>query len=173
MLVKFISENSFKRKLVSGFMAIVMLQIAILPNLSIIASASVIQEVLPITDMEILEKAFIFDERNNEYIFDEDILRESGFSDDEIEEFKYSFEEVENINSNARGYDWISAKYGKKALNLPAWILTIVGYLQYKVADSIISRLIDWCLNGVSYGYNKFCNTYGNTNWATKAVCLK
>lgn len=172
MLVKFI-KNYFKRKIILGFMAGVMLQVAVLPNLSIVASASAIEEVLPIATIEVLEKAFIFDEKNNEYIFDENILRESGFSDNEIEEFKYSFEEVESINSNARGYDWISAKYGKKALSLPVWILTIVSYLQYKVADSIISRLIDWCLNGVSYGYNKFCNNYGNANWATKAVCLK
>ena len=154
-------------------MAAAILQAAFLPNLGVIVFAAELQEVLPVENMSVLEQAVVFDEFSEQYVLDEELLRESGFSDNEIEEFRYSLEEVNNINSNARAYDWIAAKYGKKALTLPVWILTAISFLQYKVADAVISRLIDWCLDGVASGYKKFCSRYGNSNWATRSVCLK
>lgn len=165
-------KKFFSKQKILAFMAVVMLQASLLPNLGVIAFAAELQEVSPIENLSILEQAVVFDESINRYVLDEELLREVGFNEFEIEEFKVAVEDVNNINSNARGYDWIADKYGKKALTLPAWILTAVSFLQYKVADTIISNLINWCLEGVSTGYKKFCNKYGNSNWATKAVCV-
>ncbi len=170
--------NIYKKykKIILGFMVAILVQINIIPHIFIIASASELQEETLIENMSVLEQAFVLNEITGKYTVDENLLKNAGFSDNEIEEFKIAIEEVNSIyfesNPKLRAYDWVANKYGNKVWKLPAWVIAVVAYLAGNVSDNIINRLIDWCIDGVTSGYKKFCNTYGNSNWATKTVCL-